>query len=221
MPGAVFVLASAGAVMVLGAWAIGSVNGLVGLDNLVQESWRHIEVELRRRHELIPDLLATVRAHVPGEQALGQVSGARSGAAAALDAGARPGDPATRSCGRGLGRKAGVGPPPVQRLAVTEGALSAALARLFAATGGHPQVHVDECFIALHRELLETQDRIAAVRRFYNANARALNAKVESFPSSLVARTFRFRRADLFEAADGDGLVSQVGLGIDPVVPLG
>ena len=158
-------------------WAAGVYNGLIRLRNLVQEAWRQIDVELTRRHDLIPNLVETVRAYAAHEaQALEAVVAARASAAA-------PG-------------------VPVPAQAVAEGALSSALGRLYAVAESYPALKANQNFLALQTELTETEDRVAAGRRFYNANVRELNTRIESFPSNLFARAFTVTRADYFEVVD-------------------
>jgi LemA protein len=93
------------------------------------------------------------------------------------------------------------GAGPAQQ-AAQEGVLGAALGRLFAVAEAYPQLQANQNFLALQQQLTETEDRIAAGRRFYNANVRALNVRVESFPSSIVASIFHFEKAEYFEAED-------------------
>jgi len=164
-------------IVILAIWAIASYNGLVRLRNLVQEAWRQIDVELKRRHDLIPNLVETVKGYASHErETLEAVTAARTAAAA-------PG-------------------ASVQQQAQNEGMLSAALGRLFAVAEAYPQLKANENFLGLQRELSATEDRIAAGRRYYNANVRTLNTKVESFPSSILAGMFHFSRADYFELED-------------------
>jgi LemA protein len=163
--------------VLVGVWLATSYNGLVRLRNLVQEAWRQIDVELKRRHDLIPNLVETVKAYAAHERET-------------LDAVVRA-------------RAAAVSPgSSVQEQAAQEGLLSGALGRLFAVAEAYPALRANENFLALQRELTETEDRIAAGRRFYNANVRGLNTKVESFPSNVVAGMFHFQRADYFEVED-------------------
>jgi LemA protein len=163
--------------VILVLWVAGMYNGLVRLRNLVQEAWRQIDVELKRRHDLIPNLVETVKGYATHErQALDSVVTAR--AAAASTAGS------------------------VEQQAAAEGALSAALGRLFAVAEAYPDLKANQNYLALQTELTETEDRVAAGRRFYNANVRELNTRVESFPSNLFASTFGFNRAEYFEVAD-------------------
>lgn len=163
--------------LVVGLWLVATYNGLVRLRNLVQESWRQIDVELHRRHDLIPNLVETVKGYAAHERAVfDEVTAARAAAAAP---------------GAGPAQQAG-----------QEDVLSAALGRLFAVAEAYPVLRASENFSQLQTELATTEDRIAAGRRFYNANVRALNTKVESFPANLVAGAFGFARAEYFEVTD-------------------
>jgi LemA protein len=177
----------------LGLWAVGVYNGLVRLRNLVQEAWRQIDVELKRRHDLIPNLVETVRGYAGHERAtLDAVVSARAAAA----------QPSSS----------------VQEQAAQEGALSAALGRLFAVAEAYPDLKANQNFLALQTELTETEDRVAAGRRFYNANVRELNTRVESFPSNVFARVFHFQRAEYFELLDAaQREAPQVSFGAPPV----
>ena len=158
-------------------WGIATYNGFVRLRNLVQEAWRQIDVELHRRHDLIPNLVETVKGYAAHERAVfDEVTTARAAAAAP-------------------------GAGPAQQ-AVQENQLTAALGRLFAVAEAYPQLRAAENFLALQNELTTTEDRIAAGRRFYNANVRQLNTKVETFPSNIIAGWFGFTRAEYFEAED-------------------
>lgn len=158
-------------------WGVATYNGFVRLRNLVQEAWRQIDVELHRRHDLIPNLVETVKGYAAHERAVfDEVTAARAAAAAP-------------------------GSSPAEQ-AVQENQLTAALGRLFAVAEAYPQLRAADNFLALQAELTNTEDRIAAGRRFYNANVRQLNTKVESFPPNLIAGWFHFDRAEYFEAED-------------------
>jgi LemA protein len=162
-------------VLVVVVWAIATYNGLVRLRNLVQEAWRQIDVELHRRYDLIPNLLETVKGYASHERAVfDEVTRAR---AAAANPGAGPAEQARQ-----------------------ENMLSQALGRLFAVAEAYPQLRASENFTSLQNELTGTEDRIAAGRRYYNANVRTLNTRVETFPPNIIARMFGFRRAEYFEA---------------------
>jgi LemA protein len=152
-------------------------NGLIRLRNVVQESWRQIDVELKRRHDLIPNLVETVKGYASHErETLEAVIAARTAAVAP-------------------------GSGPAQQ-AMQENVLTQALGRLFAVAEAYPNLKANENFLALQNELTATEDRIAAGRRYYNANVRALNTKVESVPSNIVAGMFHIVRAEYFEVDD-------------------
>jgi LemA protein len=158
-------------------WAVATYNGFVRLRNLVQEAWRQIDVELNRRHDLIPNLVETVKGYAAHERGVfDDVSTARAAASSG-------------------------GQSPAQQ-AASENVLTQALGRLFAVAEAYPVLRASENFQQLQLELTNTEDRIAAGRRFYNANVRALNTKVESFPSNVIANSFGFARAEYFETED-------------------
>jgi LemA protein len=164
-------------VVILVLWFVGMYNGLVRLRNLVQEAWRQIDVELNRRHDLIPNLVESVKGYAAHERGVfDEVARARAAAAAP-------------------------GSSPAEQ-AQQENQLTQALGRLFAVAEAYPVLRASENFQQLQAELTNTEDRIAAGRRFYNANVRTLNTKVESFPSNVVANMFHFERAEYFEAED-------------------
>ena len=163
-------------VILLGA-GVALYNGLIRLRNVVQESWRQIDVELNRRHDLIPNLVETVKGYASHERGtLEAVTNARAAAAAP-------------------------GSSPAQQ-AQQENVLTQALGRLFAVAEAYPDLKANQNFLDLQRQLAETEDRIAASRRFYNANVRSLNTKVETVPSNIVAGMFHIERAEYFEAED-------------------
>jgi LemA protein len=158
-------------------WGVATYNGFVRLRNLVQEAWRQIDVELHRRYDLIPNLIETVKGYAAHERAVfEEVTQARAQAA-----------------------QPGTGPAEQAR---QEDMLSNAIGRLFAVAEAYPQLRAAENFVALQNELTNTEDRIAAGRRFYNANVRELNTRVETFPPNIIASLFKFSRAEYFEAND-------------------
>jgi LemA protein len=164
-------------VVLLAVAVVVSYNGFVRQRNLVQESWRQVDVELKRRHDLIPNLVDTVKGYATHErEVFDAVTKARAQAAAP-------------------------GSTPAQQ-AQQEGILGQALGRLFAVAEAYPELKASTNFLELQRELTETEDRIAAGRRFYNANVRAMNTRVESFPSNLVAGVFGFHKEEYFEVED-------------------
>ena len=156
-------------------WAIATYNGLIKLRNLVQEAWRQIDVELTRRHDLIGNLVETVKGYAAHERGtLEDVMKARSAAMAP-------------------------GQGPAQQ-AASEGMLTQALGRLIAVAEAYPDLKANQNFLALQTELSSTEDRIASARRYYNANVRELNTKVETVPSNFVANMFGIKREEYFEA---------------------
>ncbi len=158
-------------------WAVGAYNAFVRLRNLVQEAWRQIDVELTRRHDLIPNLVETVKGYAAHERGVfDEVAQARSLASA----------PASG---------------PAEQ-AAHENQLTQALGKLFAVAEAYPVLRASENFQQLQAELTNTEDRIAAGRRFYNANVRTLNTRVETFPNNIVAGMFGFVRAEYFETED-------------------
>ncbi len=155
-------------------WLIATYNILVRLRQHCREAWSGIDTELQRRYNLIPNLVETVKGYAAHEQSVLQaVVEARS---------------------RALASK---GSPESQ--AKDENMLVATLRQLFALSEGYPQLKANENFLHLQQELANTEDRIQAARRFYNANVRDLNTRVEVFPSNLIARTFHFQKEEFFE----------------------
>ena len=164
-------------VVLLVIYVIALYNGLVQKRNRVDNAWAQIEVQLKRRHDLIPNLVETVKGYATHEREVFEsVTAARAAAAAP---GASPAEQAKQ-----------------------EGVLGQALGRLFAVAEAYPDLKASTNFLELQQQLAETEDRIAAGRRFYNANVRALNTRVESFPSNLVASSFGFHKEEYFEVED-------------------
>ena len=173
--GWIVILVVAVIIAVIALWAISTYNGLVRLRNLVQEAWRQIDVELHRRYDLIPNLVETVKGYASHERATFEAVTQARAAAASPSAG------------------------PAEQ-ARQENVLSQALGRLFAVAEAYPQLRASENFTALQTELSNTEDRIAAGRRYYNANVRSLNTRVETVPANIIAAAFTFTRAEYFEA---------------------
>ncbi|MFZ0530946.1 MAG: LemA family protein, partial [Propionicimonas sp.] len=163
----------------LALYAVALYNGFVRSRNLIQESWRQIDVELNRRYDLIPNLVETVRAYAAHERnTLEGITRLRNQAAALAQAG---------------------GGAISQERADVEEQLSGAVRQLLVSVEAYPDLKSNVNFLELQRELTATEDRIAAGRRFYNANVRNYNTQVESFPSNLVAGMFKFEKATYFE----------------------
>ncbi len=159
--------------------AVSGYNGFVKSRNQIQESWRQVDVELNRRYELIPNLVETVRAYAAHERnTLEDITRLRSQA-------------------QQLSQQEG-GLPSQQRSDV-ESALSGAVRNLIVSVEAYPDLKSNTNFLELQRQLTETEDRIAAGRRFYNANVRVYNTKVESVPTNIIANAFKFEKATYFE----------------------
>ena len=159
--------------------AVSGYNGFVKSRNQIQESWRQIDVELNRRYELIPNLVETVRAYAAHERnTLEDITRLRSQA-------------------QQLSQQEGS--MPSQQRADVEAALSGAVRNLIVSVEAYPDLKSNQNFLELQRQLTETEDRIAAGRRFYNANVRVYNTKVESVPTNIIANVFKFEKATYFE----------------------
>lgn len=169
-------------VVILAIYAVSLYNGFVRSRNLIQESWRQIDVELNRRYDLIPNLVETVRAFAAHERnTMENVTKLRNQAAS-------------------LAQQSG-GAISAERSQV-EQQLSGAVRGLMVSVEAYPELRSNVNFLELQRELTATEDRIAAGRRFYNANVRNYNTQVEAFPSNVVANMFKFEKATYFEVTD-------------------
>jgi LemA protein len=189
-----------GVVVVLAVAGIVSYNRFVSQKNLIRDAWANIDTELRRRYDLIPNLVETVRGYASHErEVLENVTRARAMATSAT------------------------GSPGEQ--AAAEGPLVAALRQLFAVVENYPDLKANQNFLALQGELTNTEDRLQTARRFYNANVRDYNRRVQSFPSNLTANMFSFEEEEFFEvdeALRGDAGVPQVNFtGPGPAVSFG
>jgi len=162
--------------------AMGSYNGFVKSRNLIQESWRQVDVELNRRYELLPNLVETVRAYAAHERnTLEDITRLRSQAQQISQAD---------------------GSLPSQQRSDVEEQLSGAVRNLIVSVEAYPDLKSNQNFLELQRQLAETEDRIAAGRRFYNANVRVYNTRVDSVPSNIIAGMFHFEKATYFEVND-------------------
>jgi LemA protein len=154
-------------------------NSFVTLRNRAKEAWADIEVQLKRRYDLIPNLVNTVKGYATHESsAFENVTKARSAAMGA---------------GNNLADKAGA-----------ENMLTGALKSVFAIAEAYPELKANQNFLALQNELSDTENKIQAARRFYNANVRDLNTSIEKFPGNLIASTFGFSKMEFFDLADND-----------------
>lgn len=159
-------------------------NGLITLRNRAKEAWADIEVQLKRRYDLIPNLVSTVKGYATHESsAFENVTKAR---AAALGA--------TGTAEKGQ----------------AENMLTGALKSVFAIAEAYPELKANQNFLALQNELADTENKIQAARRFYNANVRDLNTKIEVFPANIFAGTFHFTKMDYFDLGDNDAAQNPV-----------
>lgn len=169
-------------VAALAFYAVSLYNGFVRSRNLIQESWRQVDVELNRRYDLIPNLVETVRAYAAHERnTLENVTRLRNQAAALAQA--TPGQ-------------------ATPERAEVEEQLSGAVRGLMVSVEAYPDLKSNQNFLELQRELTDTEDRIANGRRYYNANVRNYNTQIEAFPSNFVANMFHFEKATYFEVND-------------------
>ena len=166
--------------IVLGVLALVAILGVVSYNRfvsqkqLIKDSWANIDTELRRRYDLIPNLVETVRGYATHEREVFEnVTRARAAAASAT------GTPASQ--------------------AAAEGPFVAALRQLFAVVENYPDLKANQNFLALQSELANTEDRLQTSRRFYNANVRQYNERVQQFPSTIIANAFHFEQEEFFE----------------------
>ena len=162
-------------VLVLIVWVFGAYNGLVKLRNQTKNAWSQIDVQLKRRHDLIPNLVEAVKGYAAHErQTLEAVIQARNAAVGAV--------------GKGVGEQA-----------KAEGGLSGALSKLFAVAEQYPNLKANENFLALQEELSSTENKISFSRQFYNDSVLQYNNKTQMAPSNIVAGMFGFKAGEFFE----------------------
>ncbi|MEM8757282.1 MAG: LemA family protein [Planctomycetota bacterium] len=185
-PGTVASIAVGVVILVALVWTIATYNRFIGLRQHLKESWADIDVELKRRYDLIPNLVETVKGYAVHErETLESVIALRNAA------------------------QANHGPQSSQ--ATDESALLIGLKKLFALAEGYPDLNASTNYLALQKQLALTEDRIAASRRFYNANVRDLNRLRQQFPTSVVGNVFNFEAASFFELdSDAERVVPKV-----------
>jgi LemA protein len=176
-----------GIVVVIAIWAVMIYNGLVALRNRFKNAFSQIDVQLKRRYDLIPNLVETAKGYLKHErETLEAVIKARNQAiAAAQGAAANPGNPAA-----------------MQQLGAAEGALSGVLGRLFALAEAYPDLKANQNMMAIQEELASTENKVAFSRQAFNDAVMEYNTKRESFPDSIVAGMFRFDAAELLQATE-------------------
>lgn len=175
-----------GVVVLFGLVVAGIYNRFVALRNRTDEAWADIDVQLKRRYDLIPNLVNTVKGYAAHESGVFQkVTEAR---AAAMNA-------------EGAAEQA-----------EAENMLSGALKSLFAVSEAYPDLKANQNFLELQRELSDTENKIQAARRFYNANVRDFNTATQTFPSNIVANMFGFSNREFFELEEGSAAEEPVAV---------
>ncbi len=173
--------------LIVVAWAISTYNGLVALRNRFKNAFAQIDVQLERRYDLIPNLVETAKGYMKHErETLEAVIGARNHAASAAKAAAA--DPSDAGAMKGL-----LG---------AEAALGGAMGRLFAVMEAYPDLKANQNMMQLSEELTSTENKVAFSRQAYNDAVMRYNTERETFPSNLIAGTFNFNEAQLFELSD-------------------
>lgn len=164
--------------IVLVGWFVLTYNSFIKGKNQFTEAWADIEVQMKRRYDLVPNLVNTVKGYATHESSVFEkVTEARSNA---MQAGS------------------------TAEHAQAENMLSGALKSLFAVSEAYPDLKANTNFLELQRELSDTENKIQAARRFYNGTVKDFNTKVESVPSNIVAKMFSFKQAEFFDLADND-----------------
>jgi LemA protein len=181
-------------VVAIVGWAVFAYNRLVSLRNQVDNSWRQIDVQLKRRHDLIPNLVEAVKGYMQFERdTLTQVVEARAKAISAPDQGSRM---------------------------AAENQITTGLGRLLAVIENYPQLKADENVLKLQEELTTTENQIAFARQSYNDVVLDLNTRIQSFPTNLIADNFGFKAAEYFKGAPEEAAVPKVDLSMTtPTAP--
>ena len=170
----VLTIAVVGLLLVVALWLMTTYNGLVTLRQAVKNAWAQIDVQLKRRHDLIPNLVSTIKGYAAHERdTLERVITARAKATSAT----LPAD-----------------------VIKAEGELSSALARLMAISESYPELKANQNFLSLQEELTSTENRVAYARQFYNDNVTKLNTRIQTFPTVAVAGMFGFKEEPFFKA---------------------
>lgn len=172
-----------GIVVVLVLWVVAAYNGFIKGRNRTEEAWADIDVQLKRRYDLIPNLVNTVQGYAKHEStAFEKVSDARARA---------------------------MGASGVAEQAEAENMLSGALKSIFAISEAYPELKANTNFLELQRELSDTENKIQAARRFYNTNVRDFNISLESFPGNVIAGMFKFEKRDFFELDESEAAAKE------------
>ena len=169
----ILLLVVVGIIVIAGLWLMAAYNGLVTFRQAVKNAWAQIDVQLKRRHDLIPNLVNTVKGYAAHEkETFERVINARARATSA----ASPADAIK-----------------------AEGELSSALARLLAISESYPELKANQNFLSLQEELTSTENRVAYARQYYNDSVTRLNTQIQTFPTVLIAGVFGFKEEPFFE----------------------
>ncbi len=170
-----YLIGAGGLVVIVLLWLVTTYNGLVALRNIVKNAWSQIDVQLKRRYDLIPNLVEAVKGYAKHESSTFEnVTKARTACMQASAAG------------------------NVGELAKQEGFLTQALKSLFAVVEAYPELKANQNFLALQEELTTTENKISFARQFYNDNVMGFNNKIQMFPSNIVAGVFGFQASEFF-----------------------
>lgn len=166
-----------GILAIIVLWVIGAYNAFIRLINRAKEAWADIDVQLKRRYDLIPNVVETVKGYAGHEKTVFEkVTEARTRA---------------------------MGAQGIEERGKAENVLAGTLKTLFAVSENYPDLKANANFLDLQRELADTENKIQAARRFYNTNVRDLGIKVESFPANIIAGIFKFKKMEFFELEEG------------------
>jgi len=171
-------------IVLLALYVLVTYNGFVTLKNRVKEAWSDIEVQMKRRYDLIPNLVETVKGYAAHEKGT-------------LDAVVKARNAAMSAQGN------------IEDKAKAENALSGTLKSLFALGESYPNLKANENFLELQRELTDTENKIQASRRFYNSNVLAINTKLEKFPASIIGKGFGFEKQEFFKLDENEQAAKQ------------
>lgn len=165
-------------------WLILTYNGLITLKNRADEAWSDINIQLKRRHDLIPNVVETVKGYATHESGTYQK---------VIEA-----------------RNAAMGAKSIAEHAQAENMLSQTLKSMFALAEAYPDLKANQNFLHLQQQLADTEDKIQAARRFYNGNIRDFNTKLQVFPTNLIGNALGFTRREFFEIAEGEKALPNV-----------
>lgn len=168
-------------------WAIVAYNNFVKLVHRTREAWADIDVQLKRRYDLIPNLIETVKGYAAHERATFDAVTAARAQATQVHV-----DPSN------------ITPETLKAMAGAESALTQTLGKLLAVAEAYPDLKANANFAQLQTELSDTENKIQAARRFYNGNVRDLKIALQSFPSNIIGNIFNFKEEEFFELAEGD-----------------